>query len=142
MRPSPMQSLPPETLLEIFRYLRFPNLGNWITGKKDLYSTALTCRIFSQLTIPMLWEELTFTINNDRGAQKPYQEKFLEILTHESASNFVYTRDLTLNLSVGSGVTISNSGQCTAIKSTIDKLIKIFEYTAPHLKFLDMKIEP
>ena len=28
-----------------------------------------------------LWEELTFTINNSRGRQKPYQDRFLELLT-------------------------------------------------------------
>ena len=140
-RPSPIQSLPAETLLEIFRYLRFPNVGNWKTGKRDLYSAALVCRTFSRLAVPMLWENLIFTVNNKRGRQQPYQEKFLEILTHESASNFVHTRELTLHFSLVS-VIITEINQCATIKSTIDNLVMVFEHAAPYLRRLNMKIEP
>jgi len=89
----------------------------------------------------MMWEELKFTINSNSGHQKPYQEKFFEILTHESASNFVYTRELTLHFSMGP-VTLSDLSQCTAIKCTVDKLVTVFEYAAPYLCRLNLKIEP
>ena len=111
------------------------------TEKKYLYSTALVCRAFSRIAIPMLWEELTFTVNNSRGRQKPYQEKFLEILTSESASNFFHTRELTLHFSVGTA-SITSVTQCNSIKSTIDHMVIVFEYAAPYLKRLNMKIEP
>ena len=136
-----MRSLPPETLLEIFRYLRFPNVGNWKTGKRDLYSVALVCRTFSGLAVPMLWEELTFTVNDKRGRQQPYQQKFLEILTPESASNFVHTREMTLHFSEGPAF-ITEISQCATIKSTIDNMVMVFEYAAPYLRRLNMRIEP
>ena len=89
----------------------------------------------------MLWVEFTFTVDDRDSFRKSYQEKFFKMLTPESSKNFIHTRELHLRFSFGSAM-ITNSGQCSSIKTVVDKLVRIYEYTEPYLHDLSLKIEP
>jgi len=58
-----------------------------------------------------------------------------------SNRNFVFTRDLKLHLNIAS-IPVTYLNRCTAIKSTIDQVVSVFEYAWPYLKTLDLKINP
>ena len=87
----------------------------------------------------MLWKELEFTTNS--GLQPQYQAKFFEGLTEESANNFVFTRQLTMNFSVDPAV-MAHLDKRASITSTIRTLTTIFKYAAPFLQILNLEIEP
>jgi hypothetical protein len=83
-----MEYLPVETLLHIFRYIP-SQPASFVDGKTDIYHTALTCRTFYQLSMPILWADFSLTLNPRDNYRRPYQERFLETLTLDSAKNFV-----------------------------------------------------
>jgi hypothetical protein len=135
-----MEYLPVETLLHIFRYIP-SQPASFLDSKTDIYHTALTCRTFYQLAMPILWAEFTLTLDPRDNYRRLYQKRFLETLTLDSAKNFVYTKELRLHFSLGA-VTISESSQCMATKTDMDNFVRVYEYAEPHVKKLLLKVEP
>jgi hypothetical protein len=109
--------------------------------KPDLYNAALVCRQFSMYAIPLLWRNFTFTLYEGDKDRPPYQTKLLETLSPESSKNFVYTRNLVLQLSMG-GTSINNLSQGAAILATLEQFLQLYQHINPYLQNLDLKVEP
>lgn len=136
-----IKMLPPETMIEIFDYLRFKPTNNGVGYKIDLYNSALVCRGFSQYAIPLLWRDFIFYLDDEINSDNPYQKRFFEMLTLESSRNFIYTKRLHLYLSIES-VAITETSQCSAIYSKLKKLLNVYTHAAPSLQTLVLDVEP
>jgi hypothetical protein len=137
---SSLQSLPAETLTEIFDYLRFHPEFHLVGHKADLYNVALTCREFSRYAVPLLWQDITLALD-DKEAALGYQTPFLKSLTSESSQNFAFTKQLKL-LIAKDGDIISKSDECAAIYSTLATILSVYNCCAPYVTNLELHLVP
>lgn len=137
----PIKRLPAETLSQIFSYLQYAPL--WLDAgyKPDLYHAALACRDFSLYAIPLLWRSFTFSLYEGDDERPQYQTRFLESLTPESSRNFVYTRQLSVHLTMYA-IPITDCSQCAAILSNIERFLGVYSHVGAYLKSLDLRVEP